>query len=152
MPRKSAGQVPEPAENRSSERGVNAVKAIERVGNGQRARRPADAAGRPRKAGDRLCRGGRRSLGSAGMAHNPQAPQGPQGPQDVDPAGSTQMFQAFVNDGPTAGPSSTGAGPAAPYSPNSPHAPVSSGPSLGLIVGGVVGVIALAVVAWLLLG
>ncbi|RMI39818.1 hypothetical protein [Streptomyces triticirhizae] len=74
------------------------------------------------------------------MAHNPQAPQGPQGPQDVDPAGSTQMFQAFVNDGPSAG--AAGASPPA----------ASSGPRVGLIVGVAVGVIALAVVAWLLLG
>ncbi|MDI3388675.1 hypothetical protein QIS99_21060 [Streptomyces sp. B-S-A8] len=31
------------------------------------------------------------------MAHNPHAPQGPQGGND--PAGSTQMFRAFVEEG-----------------------------------------------------
>ncbi|MBL1068202.1 hypothetical protein [Streptomyces sp. 7-21] len=35
------------------------------------------------------------------MAHNPQAPHGPQHSQEPDPAGSTQMFQAFVNQGAT---------------------------------------------------
>ncbi|UED85191.1 hypothetical protein [Streptomyces profundus] len=76
------------------------------------------------------------------MAHNPQAPQGPQGPrspQDIDPAGSTQMFQAFVNDGPA-----PSAGPAAT------PPPASSGPRVGLIVGVVVGVLALAAVVYLL--
>ena len=36
------------------------------------------------------------------MAHNPQAPYGqgqpPQGPEGYDPAGSTQMFRAFVDE------------------------------------------------------
>ncbi|WP_078856721.1 hypothetical protein [Streptomyces sp. NBRC 109706] len=79
------------------------------------------------------------------MAHNPQAPQGPQGsqgpqgPQEIDPAGSTQMFQAFVNDGPA---------PAAGR-PATPQ-PASSGPNVGLIVGVVVGVLALAAVVYLL--
>ncbi|MFC7306089.1 hypothetical protein ACFQVC_17920 [Streptomyces monticola] len=31
------------------------------------------------------------------MAHNPHAPQGPEGQHD--PAGSTQMFRAFVDEG-----------------------------------------------------
>ncbi|GAB2915392.1 hypothetical protein [Streptomyces mayteni] len=71
------------------------------------------------------------------MAHNPQAPQGPNQP---DPAGSTQMFQAFVNDG----------GPARQQS--TPAAPQSSGPRIGVILGVAVAITVLAVVAWLALG
>ena len=33
------------------------------------------------------------------MAHNPQAPQGPGPEGNPDPAGSTQMFRAFVDEG-----------------------------------------------------
>ncbi|MGW8582315.1 hypothetical protein ACWGLZ_31595, partial [Streptomyces albidoflavus] len=52
------------------------------------------------------------------MAHNPQSPQGPQG---HDPAGSTQMFRAFVDEpGPAGQPT---------------QATQSSGPRVGLIVG-----------------
>lgn len=41
------------------------------------------------------------------MAHNPHAPQGPQGSND--PAGSTQMFRAFVEEGePTQQPAARG--------------------------------------------
>ncbi|MBB0232763.1 hypothetical protein [Streptomyces calidiresistens] len=66
------------------------------------------------------------------MAHNPHAPQGP---QEHDPAGSTQMFRAFVDDDTRSGPNPT---------------PASSGGSrLGLILGVAAGVVILAVVAWL---
>ncbi|MFF3502046.1 hypothetical protein [Streptomyces sp. NPDC003247] len=60
--------------------------------------------------------------------------QGPQGTHD--PAGSTQMFRAFVDDG-------------APQS--SRQAPAPAGPRTGLIVGVVVAVVVVAVVAWLAL-
>lgn len=66
------------------------------------------------------------------MAHNPQAPQGPEG--TPDPAGSTQMFRAFVDDG-------------APQGRMQPAAAPSSGPRLGLIVGIVVVVLVVAAVA-----
>ncbi|ANW19149.1 hypothetical protein [Streptomyces clavuligerus] len=71
------------------------------------------------------------------MAHNPHAPQGqdPQGYQD--PAGSTQMFRAFVDEGAPAGRRSAAA------------APQSSGPRAGLIIGVVAGVVVLGAVAWL---
>ncbi|MFF2522195.1 hypothetical protein [Streptomyces liangshanensis] len=66
------------------------------------------------------------------MAHNPHAPQGPEG--NPDPAGSTQMFRAFVDDG----------------EPQRRQAPQQqSGPKVGLIVGVVAVVVVLAVVAWL---
>ncbi|MDG9727399.1 MULTISPECIES: hypothetical protein [unclassified Streptomyces] len=64
------------------------------------------------------------------MANN----QGPQG--NNDPAGSTQMFRAFVDDAPQ----SRQAAPAA-----------SSGPRIGLIVGIVAAVVIVAAVAWLAL-
>ncbi|GHJ40132.1 hypothetical protein [Streptomyces sp. TS71-3] len=70
------------------------------------------------------------------MAHNPQAPQGPEG--TPDPAGSTQMFRAFVDEG---------------GSQRRPE-PVSTsggGPRVGVIVGVVVAVIVVAAVAWLAL-
>ncbi|MEU8728840.1 MULTISPECIES: hypothetical protein [Streptomyces] len=63
--------------------------------------------------------------------------QGPQG--NNDPAGSTQMFRAFVDDAPQ------GRQAAAP-------AASSSGPRVGLIVGIVAAVIVVAAVAWLALG
>ncbi|MBD0423462.1 MULTISPECIES: hypothetical protein [Streptomyces] len=65
------------------------------------------------------------------MANN----QGPQG--NYDPAGSTQMFRAFVDEG---APQSRQAAPAA-----------SSGPRIGLIVGVVAAVVIVAAVAWLAL-
>ncbi|MEV5548019.1 hypothetical protein AB0L35_18140 [Streptomyces sp. NPDC052309] len=65
------------------------------------------------------------------MANN----QGPQG--NYDPAGSTQMFRAFVDEG---APQSRQASPAA-----------SSGPRIGLIVGVVAAVVIVAAVAWLAL-
>lgn len=71
------------------------------------------------------------SLVSRPMANT----QGPQG--NNDPAGSTQMFRAFVDDAPQ----SRQAAPAA-----------SSGPRVGLIVGIVAAVIVVAAVAWLALG
>ncbi|MGP3966420.1 hypothetical protein [Streptomyces sp. 6N223] len=74
------------------------------------------------------------------MSHNQ-----PQQHQEPDPAGSTQMFQAFVNDGAPDG----GRRAAAPAGPASASA---SGPRVGLIVGVVVAVAALAAVAWLALG
>ncbi|SDK78654.1 hypothetical protein [Streptomyces indicus] len=67
------------------------------------------------------------------MAHNPHAPQGP---ESHDPAGSTQMFRAFVDEG---GPA-RGAQPAA-----------SAGPRIGLIVGVIAAVAIVAAVAWLAL-
>ncbi|MFC4505658.1 MULTISPECIES: hypothetical protein [Streptomyces] len=65
------------------------------------------------------------------MANNP----GPQG--NHDPAGSTQMFRAFVDEG---GPQAT-----------SRQAPAPAGPRIGLIVGIVAAVAIVAVVAWLAL-
>ncbi|MFG3254139.1 hypothetical protein [Streptomyces sp. NPDC048172] len=67
------------------------------------------------------------------MAHNPQAPQGPDGHQD--PAGSTQMFRAFVDEG----------GPQQRTAAVQPQ----SGPRIGLIVGIVAAVVVLAAVGWL---
>ncbi|MFD7062918.1 hypothetical protein [Streptomyces sp. NPDC059906] len=62
--------------------------------------------------------------------------QGPQGTND--PAGSTQMFRAFVDD--------------APQTRQAAPAASSSGPRVGLIVGIVAAVIVVAAVAWLALG
>ena len=61
------------------------------------------------------------------MAHNPHAPQGPEGTHD--PAGSTQMFRAFVDEG-------------EPQRRPQPAA-TASGPKVGVIVG----VVAVIVVA-----
>ncbi|MDT9681812.1 hypothetical protein RND61_06940 [Streptomyces sp. TRM76323] len=71
------------------------------------------------------------------MAHNPHAPQGPEG-SSYDPAGSTQMFRAFVDEG----------------APQRQQQAVtqSAGPRVGLIVGIVAAVVVVAVVAWLALG
>ncbi|MHC5702700.1 hypothetical protein HHX38_27135 [Streptomyces sp. PKU-MA01144] len=71
------------------------------------------------------------------MAHNPQAPQGPEG---HDPAGSTQMFRAFVDEG---GPQHGARGAAAP---------APAGPRVGLMVGIVAAVAILGTVVWLALG
>ncbi|MFI8824105.1 hypothetical protein [Streptomyces sp. NPDC053431] len=76
------------------------------------------------------------------MAHNPQAPygQGAQGPEgSYDPAGSTQMFRAFVDEG-------------TPQRQQHQVAAPSSGPRVGLIVGVIVAIAVLAGVAWLALG
>ncbi|MFG3282643.1 hypothetical protein [Streptomyces sp. NPDC048111] len=72
------------------------------------------------------------------MAHNPPAPQGPEG--NYDPAGSTQMFRAFVDEG--APQTRQQATPAA----------TAAGPRVGLIVGIVAVIVVLAAVAWLALG
>ncbi|MEU1181730.1 hypothetical protein ABZ464_29625 [Streptomyces sp. NPDC005820] len=61
--------------------------------------------------------------------------QGPQG--NYDPAGSTQMFRAFVDEG---GPQAT-----------SRQAPAPAGPRIGLIVGIIAAVAIVAAVAWLAL-
>jgi hypothetical protein len=61
--------------------------------------------------------------------------QGPQG--NHDPAGSTQMFRAFVDE-------------AAPQGRRQQQA--SSGPRVGLIVGVIAAVVIVAAVAWLALG
>ncbi|MFL6110021.1 MAG: hypothetical protein ACJ786_01510 [Catenulispora sp.] len=61
-------------------------------------------------------------------------PQGPQG--NNDPAGSTQMFRAFVDEGPQG---------------RQQASSTSSGPRVGLIVGIVVAVAVVAAVAWLAL-
>ncbi|WP_329120281.1 hypothetical protein [Streptomyces sp. NBC_01465] len=74
------------------------------------------------------------------MAHNPQAPQGPEG--NYDPAGSTQMFRAFVDEG--APQQAQRSQPAAPLQ--------QSGSKTGLIIGVVVAIVVLAAVAWLALG
>ncbi|MGK5629669.1 hypothetical protein [Streptomyces sp. URMC 123] len=66
------------------------------------------------------------------MAHNPHSPQGPEG--NYDPAGSTQMFRAFVDEGGQ----QRHAAPAA-----------SSGPRVGLIVGVIAVIAIVAAVAWL---
>jgi hypothetical protein len=67
------------------------------------------------------------------MANNPQGPEG-----NNDPAGSTQMFRAFVDDGGRAQPRA-----AAPSS--------SGGPRIGVIVGVIVAIAVVAGVAWLAL-
>lgn len=67
--------------------------------------------------------------------------QNPEGA--YDPAGSTQMFRAFVDEG-------TGGRRAA--APAAVAAAGSSGPRVGLIVGVVVAIAVIAAVAWLALG
>ncbi|MGW7263172.1 hypothetical protein [Streptomyces sp. NPDC054842] len=59
--------------------------------------------------------------------------QGPEG--NYDPAGSTQMFRAFVDEGPQA----------------RRQQAVQSGPRIGLILGVVAAVVVVAAVAWLAL-
>ncbi|MFJ2771661.1 hypothetical protein [Streptomyces sp. NPDC087300] len=66
------------------------------------------------------------------MAHNPQGPQG-----NPDPAGSTQMFRAFVDE--------------TPQGRQQTAAAASSGPRIGLIVGIVLAIVVVAGVAWLAL-
>ncbi|POX47808.1 hypothetical protein C3489_28740 [Streptomyces sp. Ru71] len=61
--------------------------------------------------------------------------QGPQG--NYDPAGSTQMFRAFVDE--------------APQGRQQQAAATSSGPRIGLIVGVIAAVVIVAAVAWLAL-
>lgn len=69
------------------------------------------------------------------MAHNTPGPEG-----NYDPAGSTQMFRAFVDEGAPQG--RQAATPAA----------APAGPRVGLIVGVVLVLAVLAGVAWLALG
>ncbi|MET7762394.1 hypothetical protein [Streptomyces sp. NPDC005336] len=66
------------------------------------------------------------------MANNPQNPNG-----GHDPAGSTQMFRAFVDEG---------------VQQPQPAAPSSGGSRLGVIVGVIAAVVIVAAVAWLALG
>ncbi|MEV8020488.1 hypothetical protein AB0O76_29995 [Streptomyces sp. NPDC086554] len=66
------------------------------------------------------------------MAHNPQGPQG-----NPDPAGSTQMFRAFVDE--------------EPQGSRQQQTSASSGPRIGLIIGIVVAIAVVAGVAWLAL-
>ncbi|OON79176.1 hypothetical protein [Streptomyces tsukubensis] len=66
------------------------------------------------------------------MAHNPQAPQGPEG--TPDPAGSTQMFRAFVDE-------------EAPRRQQQAPPPAKS--KTGLIVGVIVAVVIVIGVVWL---
>ncbi|MFW6725276.1 hypothetical protein ACHZ98_35120 [Streptomyces sp. MAR4 CNY-716] len=74
------------------------------------------------------------------MAHNPQ---GQQPDPNYDPAGSTQMFRAFVDEG---------GGPQARRPQQPAAAAAGSGPRVGLIVGIVVAVAVLAGVVWLAVG
>lgn len=69
------------------------------------------------------------------MAHNPQAPQGPDG--SPDPAGNTQMFRAFVDEG---------------GSQRQAAATGSSGPRVGMIVGVLAVIVVVVAVGWLALG
>ncbi|MFE0099128.1 hypothetical protein [Streptomyces sp. NPDC059009] len=69
------------------------------------------------------------------MAHNPHAPQGPEG--NHDPAGSTQMFRAFVDEAPQTSRTQQNAAP--------------TGPRVGLILGVILGIAVVAGVAWLAL-
>lgn len=71
------------------------------------------------------------------MAHNPHAPQGPDPSQD--PAGSTQMFRAFVDE------ENGGAGAPRPAAPEVQ----SSGPRIGLIVGVVAAIAVVAAAVYL---
>ncbi|MFH8339664.1 hypothetical protein [Streptomyces sp. AM6-12] len=61
--------------------------------------------------------------------------QGPQG--NYDPAGSTQMFRAFVDE--------------APQGRQQQAAAASSGPRVGVIIGVIVALVVVAGVAWLAL-
>ncbi|WP_369214375.1 hypothetical protein [Streptomyces flavofungini] len=65
------------------------------------------------------------------MAHNPQGHQG-----NPDPAGSTQMFRAFVDDAPQG---------------SRQQAAAPAGPRVGLILGVILAVVVVAGVAWLAL-
>ncbi|MEU9118330.1 hypothetical protein AB0C96_00455 [Streptomyces sp. NPDC048506] len=71
------------------------------------------------------------------MATNPQN----QAEGNYDPAGSTQMFRAFVDEGGT--PQAGGRRAPAPQQ--------SSGPRVGVILAVIVGILAVAGAAWLAL-
>jgi hypothetical protein len=73
------------------------------------------------------------------MAHNPHAPQGQSPEGNYDPAGSTQMFRAFVDE-------------AAPQGRQATTPAAQSGSRVGLILGVVAAVVILGAVAWLALG
>ncbi|WP_411144844.1 hypothetical protein [Streptomyces sp. x-80] len=75
------------------------------------------------------------------MATNPQN----QAEGNYDPAGSTQMFRAFVDEG--APPQPTGSRRAA-----APQRAASGGPRVGLIVGVIVAILVVVGAAWLALG
>ncbi|MFE2479581.1 hypothetical protein [Streptomyces sp. NPDC059389] len=78
--------------------------------------------------------------------HNSQGPEG-----NYDPAGSTQMFRAFVEEAAPAGPGA-GAGPVAPGSRRRQAAAQGSGSKAGLWLGvGVAAVVLIGLVAWLAL-
>ncbi|MFJ9633166.1 hypothetical protein ACIQPR_12715 [Streptomyces sp. NPDC091280] len=64
------------------------------------------------------------------MANNTQGPEG-----NYDPAGSTQMFRAFVDETPQGG--------------HQQQAAASAGPRIGLIVGVVVAVLVVAAVVYM---
>ncbi|MCF3100320.1 hypothetical protein IPZ58_01810 [Streptomyces roseoverticillatus] len=66
-----------------------------------------------------------------------------QNPESYDPAGSTQMFRAFVDEGQGAPAGSRRAAPAPAR---------SSGPRVGLIAGVIAAVVVVAAVVWLALG
>jgi hypothetical protein len=66
--------------------------------------------------------------------------------QNIDPAGSTQMFRAFVDEG-TADRAQPG-GPATTYG----RAERASGPRVGVIAGTVIAVLVIAAVGYFLLG
>lgn len=68
------------------------------------------------------------------MAHNPHAPQGSNRQQD--PAGSTQMFRAFVDEG----------------TPQRPVAPAPAKSRVGLIAAVAAAVLVLGAVVWLAVG
>jgi hypothetical protein len=87
--------------------------------------------------GDGSVRASWRSLSSCPMAHNPHAPQGPDPSQD--PAGSTQMFRAFVDEESGGASTQRGADPQRG----------SSGPRVGVIVGVVALVVIVAAAVWL---
>ncbi|WFB08327.1 hypothetical protein LRS74_15635 [Streptomyces sp. LX-29] len=70
------------------------------------------------------------------MANNPHGPEG-----NYDPAGSTQMFRAFVDEG----------GQQQQGGQRRQAAATSGGPRLGVIVGVVAAIAVVAAVAWLAL-
>ncbi|MEU7636439.1 MULTISPECIES: hypothetical protein [unclassified Streptomyces] len=77
------------------------------------------------------------------MATNPQN----QAEGNYDPAGSTQMFKAFVDEGGTPQGGAPQGGGRAPMPQQA-----SGGPRVGLIVGVIVALVVIAGAAWLALG
>ncbi|MFE5741153.1 hypothetical protein [Streptomyces celluloflavus] len=91
------------------------------------------------------------------MATNPQN----QAEGNYDPAGSTQMFRAFVDEGAppqpagsrrAAAPQPAGSRRAAAPQPAGSRRAASGGPSVGLIVGVIVAILVVVGAAWLALG